>query len=211
MAACWHAGLVLEALTGTGLAASAGLNAYIPLLSVGLLARYTDTIALPGDWAWLENPWVLGILGVLLTVEFIADKIPAVDHVNDVLQTIVRPTSGGLVFGAASSSETVTVSDPASFFSDNQWVPVVTGIVIALAFHAMKATVRAGINAMTVGFGAPIASTIEDAVSVSMSLAAILLPILVLLFLVLLVVLFWWALRRRKRRKAAKLAAARGY
>jgi hypothetical protein len=211
VANCWHADVVLEALTGTGLAASAGLNAYIPLLSVGLLTRFTDVINLPEQWQWLENPWVLGILGVLLTVEFVADKIPAVDHVNDVLQTVVRPTSGGLVFGAASSAETATVTDPAAFFSNNQWVPVVIGIVIALAIHGMKATVRAGINAVTVGFGAPVASTIEDAVSVSMSLAAILLPVLVLLFLVLIVLLFWWAMRRRKRRKAARLAAARGY
>jgi hypothetical protein len=202
---------VLEALTGTGLAASAGLNAYIPLLSMGLLTRYTDVITLPEEWQWLENPWVLGILVVLGTVEFVADKIPAVDHVNDVLQTVVRPTSGGLVFGAASGAQTVTVTDPSSFFSDNQWVPVVVGIVIALVIHGMKATVRAGINAMTAGFGAPVASTVEDVVSVSLSLAAILVPILVLFFLVAMVLVFWWALRRRRRRKAARLAAARGY
>ena len=203
---------MLEALTGTGLAASAGLNAYIPLLSVGLLTRFTDVITLPEQWQWLENPWVLGIFGVLLTIEFVADKIPVVDHANDVLQTVVRPTSGGLVFGASSSAETVTVTDPSAFFSNNQWVPVVVGIVIALTIHGMKATVRAGINAMTAGFGAPVASTIEDVVSVSMSLAAILLPILVLGFLLVMVLVFWWALRRRRRRKAAKrLAAARGY
>jgi uncharacterized BrkB/YihY/UPF0761 family membrane protein len=88
---------------------------------------------------------------------------------------------------------------------------VVVGILIALGVHGMKATVRAGINAMTLGFGAPIASTVEDVVSVGMSLAAILLPLLVLVFLLVLVLLFWWALRRRRRRKAAKLAAVRGY
>jgi hypothetical protein len=202
---------VLEALTGTGLAASAGLNAYIPLLSVGLLTRYTDVITLPEQWQWLENPWVIGILGVLLAVEFVADKIPAVDHLNDVLQTVVRPTSGGLVFGAASSAKTVTVTDPSTFFANRQWVPVVVGIVIALVIHGMKATVRAAINAMTAGFGAPVASTIEDFVSVSLSLVAILVPILVVGFLGVMMLVFWWALRRRRRRKAAKLAAARGY
>jgi hypothetical protein len=178
---------------------------------VGLLTRFTDVITLPEEWQWLENSWVLGILGVLLTVEFVADKIPAVDHANDVLQTVVRPTSGGLVFGAASGAETATVTDPSAFFADNRWVPVVVGIVIALAIHGMKATVRAGINAMTAGFGAPVASTIEDVVSVSMSLVAILLPVLVLGFLIVIVLVFWWALRRRRRRKAARLAAARGY
>ena len=151
--------------------------------AIGLLTRYTDVINLPSDWQWLENPWVLGILGVLLTVEFVADKIPAVDHVNDVLQTVVRPTSGGLVFGAAGSAQTATVTDPSEFFASNQWVPIVVGIAISLAVHGMKATARAGINAMTLGFGAPVASTVEDIFSVGMSLAAILLPLLVLVFL----------------------------
>jgi len=148
---------------------------------------------------------------VLLAIEFVADKVPAVDHANDVLQTVVRPTSGGLVFGAAASAQTATVTDPAAFFQDNKWVPVAVGIAIALVIHLMKATARAGVNAVTAGFGAPVASTIEDVVSVSMALAAILLPVLVLVFLVLMVLFFWWALRRRKRRKAAKLTAARGY
>ncbi len=202
---------MLEALTGAGLAASAGLNAYIPLLVIGLLTRYTDVISLPSNWQWLENPWMLGIFAALLTIEFVADKIPAVDHINDVLQTVVRPTSGGLVFGAASSAQTATITEPSEFFATNQWVPVVVGILISLVVHGMKATVRAGINAMTLGLGAPVVSTVEDFISVAMSLAAILLPLLVLVFLVGLVLLFWWALRRRRRRRARRLAAQAGY
>jgi hypothetical protein len=198
---------VFELLTGTGLAASAGLNAYIPLLSLALLARFTDLVDLPASWQWLENPWVLGILAVLLTVEFVADKIPAVDHVNDVLQTVVRPTSGGLVFGASSGATTATVADPEQFFTSHQWVPVVMGITISLCVHAVKAATRAGVNMMTIGFGAPIMSTLEDLFSVGMSLVAILLPVLVVGFLIVLIAVFWWALRRRRLRKQRKLAA----
>src|SRR4051794_41806894 len=94
---------------------------------MGLLARYTDTVTLPGGWQWLSNGWVIGILAVLLAVEVIADKIPVVDHVNDVVQTVVRPTAGGLAFGAGSASETVTVSDPGAFFGSHQWGPVPAG------------------------------------------------------------------------------------
>ncbi len=76
----WRGGVmlghVLETLTGIGLATSAGLNAYIPLLMIGLLGRFTDLITLPGPWQWLENGWVLGVLAVLLAIEFVADKIP---------------------------------------------------------------------------------------------------------------------------------------
>ncbi|BCB84623.1 hypothetical protein Psuf_019360 [Phytohabitans suffuscus] len=200
-------GHVLEALTGSGLAASAGLNAYIPLLTMGLLARYSDLIELPSGWSWLSNGWVLTILALLLAVEFFADKIPVVDSVNDVVQTVVRPTAGGLAFGAGSSAETVTVSDPGQFFSSNQWVPVVVGMLIALGVHGIKAAARPVINAGTAGVGAPVASTAEDATSVFMSLIAIVLPFLVLFFLVAIVLAFVWLLRRRRGRKRERQAA----
>ncbi|MFG1890212.1 DUF4126 domain-containing protein [Micromonospora sp. NPDC049051] len=203
---------MLEVLTGTGLAASAGLNAYVPLLTMGLLARYTSVIDLPGGWQWLGNGWVIAILAVLLVVEIVADKVPVVDHVNDVVQTVVRPTAGGLAFGAGSSSETVTVSDPGSFFSSNQWVPVVSGVLIALGVHVLKAAARPVINATTAGIGAPVASTAEDATSVAMSVVAILLPVLVLAFLLGLVVFLFWFLRRRSdRRRERQAARAAGF
>ncbi|MGY0005831.1 DUF4126 domain-containing protein [Micromonospora sp. I033] len=203
---------MLEVLTGSGLAASAGLNAYIPLLLMGLLARYTDLMELPSGWQWLGNGWVLLILAVLLAVEVVADKVPVVDHVNDVVQTVVRPTAGGLAFGAGSSSETVTVSDPDTFFSSHQWVPVVVGVLIALGVHLLKSAARPVINATTAGFGAPVASTAEDATSAVMSVVAILLPVLVLAFLLGFVAfLFWFLRRRRSRRRERQAARAAGF
>jgi uncharacterized protein DUF4126 len=203
---------VLEVLTGSGLAASAGLNAYIPLLVIGLLDRYTEVIDLPPGWQWLSSGWVLAILAVLLAVEVVADKVPVMDSVNDVLQTAVRPTAGGLAFGAGSASETVTVRDPGSFFSGNQWVPVVAGVALAFGVHAIKAAARPLINTVTVGFGAPVVSTVEDATSVTVSVLAIVVPVLMILFLAgLLLVVPWlvYRLRRRRRDRQEQLAAAR--
>ncbi|MDR7281092.1 DUF4126 domain-containing protein [Catenuloplanes atrovinosus] len=198
---------MLEVLTGIGLAASAGLNAYVPMLAMGLLARYTEVIALPSGWQWLSNGWVIAILSVLLAIEVVADKVPVVDHVNDLVQTVVRPTAGGLVFGAGAGSETVTVTDPANFFESNQWVPIVAGVVIALGVHTLKATARPVINTATAGFGAPVASTAEDAASVVMSVVAILLPVFVLVFAVALIGLAVWVFRRRTARRAERQAA----
>ena len=192
---------VLEALTGAGLATSAGLNTYIPLLALGLLARYTDLVGLPTGWSWLENGWVMLILAVLLAVEVVADKVPVLDSANDVVQTVVRPTAGGLAFGAGASSETVT--DPGSFFASNAWVPVAVGVVLALAVHGIKALARPAINATTAGFGAPVASTAEDVFSAVMSVVAIVLPALILLFLVGLVLAAVWVVRRRGRASGA--------
>jgi hypothetical protein len=195
---------MLELATGSGLALAAGLNAWIPLLGLGLLSRYTDLVTLPAAWAWLENGWVLGILAVLLSLEVVADKIPVVDSINDVVQTVVRPTAGGIAFGAGATSETTTVTDPAAFVESGQWLPVVMGVVLALVVHATKAGARVVANTSTAGTAAPVVSAAEDAGSVALSAMAVLLPLMVIPVLVLLVVavvLVVVGVRRRRRRR----------
>jgi hypothetical protein len=193
----------MELLTGLGLASTAGLNAYIPLLAMGLLARFTNLVNLPHGWAWLENGWVLTIVAVLLAVEVVADKIPALDSVNDVVQTVVRPTAGGIVFGAGTAAQTAAVTDPGAFVSSGQWVPIAIGVVVALAMHLTKTAVRPVANVATAGVAAPVLSTVEDFASISLVFVAILLPVLVLVV----VALIAWAavklIRRRRRRPAA--------
>lgn len=192
---------MLELLTGTGLAVAAGLNAYVPLLVLGLAGRFLDFVELPSGWTWLQNEWVLAILAVLLVVEIVADKIPAVDSINDWIQSIVRPAAGGIVFGTGSATQTAAVTDPAAFFASNQWVPIVAGIVIALGVHATKMFVRPAANALTAGAAAPVLSTGEDIGSVMFSLFAILIPILVIIALIALVVVVFSIFRRMRRRR----------
>ena len=199
----------MELLTGVGLASAAGLNAYIPLLAMGLLGRFTSVVNLPPGWAWLENGWVLLIVAVLLAVEVVADKIPALDSINDVIQTVVRPTSGGIVFGAGTASQTAAITDPGAFASSGQWIPIAIGVVVALVMHLTKTAVRPVANVATAGVAAPVLSTFEDITSVGLVLAAILLPVLVLVVLVLIA---WAALglwRRRRRRSNTRYGLAR--
>jgi hypothetical protein len=199
---------MFELLTGTGLAVAAGLNAYIPLLVLGLGGRFLDFVELPASWAWLENPWVLGILGVLLVIEIVADKIPVVDSINDWLQTIVRPAAGGIAFGTGSASATAVVTDPASFFTSNAWVPVVVGILLALITHVAKTASRPALNAVSAGTAAPVVSTAEDIGSVILSVLALLLPVLVVVALGGLIVGFALLLRRAARRRRERKALA---
>lgn len=187
---------MLELLTGAGLATASGLNAGLPLLLLGALDRWTGVVTLPDGWAWLSNGWVLAILAALLVLEVVADKVPGIDHVNDVVQTVVRPTAGGLAFGAGSGSQTAAVTDPGAFFTSDAWVPVAIGVVLALTVHAGKALTRPVVNAATLGVGGPVVSTVEDAGSLALTLAALLLPVLVL---VLLAVLVWAAVRTMRR------------
>lgn len=199
---------MLEFLTGAGLAAAAGLNAYIPLLIVGVSSRFLDWVQLPAGWAWLENEWVLGIIGVLLVIEIIADKVPVVDTVNDWLQTIVRPTAGGILFGSGTASETVAVTDPAEFFASNQWVPIVIGVVLSLLVHTGKSLARPAANAVTAGVAAPVLSVAEDVSSVLLTLAAILVPVLVVLGLAGVATGLVVLMRRRRRRARERAASA---
>jgi hypothetical protein len=196
----------VELLTGFGLATAAGLNAYIPLLALGLLSRFTDLITLPHGWAWLENGWVMAIVAVLLVVEIVADKIPALDSINDVVQTFVRPTAGGIVFGSGTASQTSAVTDPGAFAQSGQWIPVVIGVVTALVVSLTKSTVRPAANVATAGMAAPVLSTVEDVASVGLVFLAILVPVLVLVAVLALI----WAVFRIVRRRRRKAAAAQG-
>lgn len=194
---------MLEVVTGLSLAGAAGLNAYIPLLGIGLLSRFTGILTLPDGWAWLENSWALGALAVLLLVEMIVDKVPALDTVNDVLQSVVRPASGGLVFSAGATSSTVAVTDPEAFVNSSAFWLFVFGVLVALVPHILKLLTRPVVNLATAGVGASIMSTIEDVAAVAITVLAVLLPLVALALIVLLAVFgVRWARRLRARRSA---------
>lgn len=181
---------MIEVLSAFGLSAATGLNAYLPLLIVGLLARFTDVITLSAPWNTLENPWVLGVLAVLLVIETVADKVPAVDTVNDVINTVIRPVAGAILFAASSN----VISEMSPAFG------MVCGLLAAGSVHALKATARPVVTATTGGVGNPVVSTAEDIVSGATTLAAIFVPALAAMIVVVFAALIvWWFVRRRRR------------
>jgi Domain of unknown function (DUF4126) len=199
---------MFAALTGLGLSAAAGLNAYIPFLVVALLARFTDVIALPPAYAWIESGWAIGVGAVLLLAEVVLDKIPAVDSVNDAVQTFIRPSMGGLIFAATSAAQNL---DHSTWMTQHPWIGIVLGIITSGLVHGGKTAARPVINAGTLGFGAPVVSTIEDGASAGLSLVAVFLPALVVVFLLVLVALLGWLwllVRRRRRRRDQRAAMA---
>jgi hypothetical protein len=193
---------VLAALTGMGLSAAAGLNAYIPFLVVALIARFTDYITLPVGYEWIESTWAIGIAAALLLAEVILDKIPAVDTINDTIQTFIRPSMGGLIFAATTAAAQL---DNSTWMKENAWVSVVLGVLISGLVHTGKMAARPAINVGTVGTGAPVVSTLEDISSLSLSLIALIAPVLVILALALLAwLLIWMWLRVRRWRRTRR-------
>ncbi|MDN4483077.1 DUF4126 domain-containing protein [Demequina lignilytica] len=193
---------MFAALTGAGLSAAAGLNAFIPLVMVGLFARFTDFIVLPENLTWLES-WPAIIIGLLLlATELVLDKIPGVDHINDLLQSLIRPLVGGVIFAATAAAQVI---DESNFWQDNPLIAGIVGAIVAAGVHAAKSASRPAVNAATAGTGAPVASFAEDATSVALSLIAIFVPVLVIVVLIAMAAVFYRVVttgRRRRRRRA---------
>lgn len=181
-------------VTAFGLSTSAGLNAYIPLLVVALVSRYTDLITLREPWEALTSGWVIGVLMVLLLIEIFVDKVPAVDSVNDVIQTVIRPAAGAVLFAA--SSNVISDIHPA--------LALICGLILAGGVHVAKATARPVVTGMTGGAGNALVSTAEDLLSALTSLLAILLPVLLAILLILCVLIIGWWLWQRQRARAAR-------
>jgi uncharacterized protein DUF4126 len=176
-------------LTGIGLAAPAGLNAYIPLLALALADRATSRVTLHAPYDVLSSNLGIAILIVLLTIEITVDKIPGVDHINDLMQSVVRPAAGAIAAVAATGG--VVMINPA--------IMVLVGVVLAGSVNAVKVTTRPAVTLGTAGILNPVVSLIEDAVAVMASLVAIFLPFLVIPFLALFAVSSILLLRRVRR------------
>jgi hypothetical protein len=175
-------------LSAFGLSASAGLNAYIPLLVVALLARFTDLIQLNHPWDTLTSWWVIGLLAFLSLIEFFADKFPAVNHINDVIQTFVRPVAGAILFAA--SAKVITDMHPV--------LAIAAGILVAGGVHAVKAiAIRPAVTATTAGAGNVPVSILEDIISTMLSIISIVIPILIAMVVILFTSLVVWLLWRR--------------
>jgi uncharacterized membrane protein len=190
--------LLLGIFSAFGLSASAGLNAYIPLFTIAVIAHYTDWFKLNAPYNMLGNPWIILLLGVLIIVEFLADKIPAINHVNDAFQTFIRPVAGAIAFAA--SAKVLTDVSPV--------LSLACGLVVAGGVHAVKSlAVRPAVTATTAGAGNIPVSILEDVISTVTSILAIVIPVIIACILVLLTALLIWWLWRRSNTRAKRAGA----
>ena len=136
-----------------------GINLYAAVATLGLLEHF-GFAHLPGDLGLLGSGWVIGLACVLFVVQFIADKIPAVDSMWDAIHTFIRIPAGAVMAFAAFAH-----FDPAIRIA-----ALLLGGGIALGSHGAKAATRVGANLSPEPFSNIILSVFEDLVVVGSSL-----------------------------------------
>lgn len=177
--------------TGLGLAAGAGLNAYAVLLVYGGIARLFPE-EFPGALArLLASTPSLTAVAVLFALEFLADKIPVLDHFWHLLGALVRPLAGAFLALAAVTPAT-----------DSTVVHVLaggSGGVVALVSHLVKSAARVTSTALTAGVANAALSLAEDVLAFLQALVSIFLPLISLVLVCALGVLFLVTVPRAAR------------
>jgi Domain of unknown function (DUF4126) len=186
-------GGLLSLFSALGLSTAAGLNAYIPLLVVGLLARYTSLVQLSAPYDVLTNPWVLLGIALIALVDLIGDKVPGIDHALHLVGTVVHPVAG-LILGLATASGGQV--DPT--------LAAVAGLLAAGVTHGTRMAARPVATATTAGTANPVISTLEDIAAVVMSLIAIFIPALAFLLIIVFAFVMYRIIRGILRRRAVQ-------
>lgn len=161
--------------TGLGLATASGLNAYLPLLTIGIFARL-GWIQLASPFDLLSNVFVLLIIAALAVLDFAGDKLPAVDSVLHAAGLIISPIAG-MILALASQGEIAQI---------NPVVVAIAGIVAAGGTHAARAVARPAVTAATAGTGNVVVSSLEDGASLALSLLALFVPVLAVILIAVL-------------------------
>lgn len=182
-----------------GLAWASGIRLYAAVFIAGLLGRF-DWVTLPAGLTMLENDWVLGVSGVLMLGEFIADKVPAFDSVWDALHTFIRIPAGILLSWGVFSGAPV----------EQQFAAALVGGAITSGTHLAKAGSRALINTSPEPFSNWGASLTEDITLVGGLYLIWQHPEIFLVLLVLFLALVAWVLPKLWRALRALLHRIRG-
>jgi len=180
-----------------------GINLYATVATLGLLERF-HFVRLPGDLSYLSHPWVIGVALGLFAVEFLADKIPAIDSVWDFVHTFIRIPAGAVLAASAF----------AHFDPKIRLLAFLLGGTLALSSHGAKAATRLAANTSPEPFSNIALSFMEDFAAVGFSvlmakhpMVVAVLAIIGFVLSVILIRFVWRALRRLFRRGTAEAPA----
>jgi len=192
--------------TPFGLAFASGINAYLPLLSFAIAARWLHLYKVNPNFAFITSDWFLVVLVILTIMDFVADKIPVLDHTWDATQTVIRPLMGALVAAAGIPSSvgtlhlsesshhllgtTIAVISTVPAEGVGLLIVLVIGGLLAMMSHTAKATTRLVSTLTTAGLFNIVLSFLEDGLVLLVILLSLFIPVVMLILLVLFVVFF---------------------
>jgi hypothetical protein len=184
--------------TAMGSAWLSGINLYATAVTLGLLERF-GLVKLPGGLTMLGEWWVIGLAGLLYLIEFIADKIPAVDTAWDALHTFIRVPAGAVLAASAFAE-----FDPAVKIA-----AMIMGGGIALSSHGTKAATRLAANTSPEPFSNIALSLGEDALTFGSAVLMAFYPVVILIVVVIFLIVALWLLPKIFRALRRLLMRAR--
>jgi Domain of unknown function (DUF4126) len=192
------ADLITTLSTAMGSAWLSGINLYATVLTLGILERF-HLVKLPGGLTMLGEWWVIGLAGILYLIEFIADKIPAVDTAWDAIHTFIRVPAGAVLAASAFAE-----FDPAVKIG-----AMIIGGGIALSSHGTKAATRLAANTSPEPFSNIALSLGEDALTFGSAILMAFYPVAILIVVVIFLIIALWLLPKIFRAVRRLLIRAR--
>ena len=185
--------------TAMGSAWLSGINLYATVVTLGVLQRF-ELVKLPGGLNVLGEWWVIGLAGGFYLIEFIADKIPAVDSVWDAIHTFIRVPAGAILAATAFAE-----FDPAV-----KAVAMIVGGGIALSSHGTKAATRLAANTSPEPVSNIALSIGEDIFTFGSTVLMAFFPILILIVVAIFLILLIWLGPKAYRALKRLMARLRG-
>jgi hypothetical protein len=167
--------------TAMGSAWLSGINLYATVVTLGLLERF-HFVKLPGSLNMLGEWWVIVLAGTFYLIEFVADKIPAVDTAWDAIHTFIRVPAGAILAASAFAE-----FDPAI-----KIIAMITGGGIALSSHGTKAATRLAANTSPEPFSNMALSLSEDLFTFGSAIMLAFFPLIILIFVLIFMVAVIW-------------------
>jgi hypothetical protein len=193
--------------TPLGLAFASGLNAYLPLLAFALSVRWLHLYSVNPHFAFITQSWFIAVLIILTLLDFVADKLPLIEHLWNAVHTVIRPLAGAIVAIIASSSVLPVTHIAAAASSSGSGAALValsaipvTGVgllvilimggVLAALSHTSKLTARFVSTITTAGFLNIVLSLVEDVLDLIIILLSLFAAAIMFILLVLFVLVF---------------------
>ena len=162
-----------------------GINLYAAVATLGLLGRFAN-LKLPGELDVVTSWWVIAIALLLFVIEFVADKVPVVDSIWDVIHTFIRIPAGAVLAATAFGE----------FDRSVQVIALLVGGGLALSSHGTKAATRALINTSPEPVSNVVVSLFEDVLAIVTIVLALFLPVVVFLVIAAGLAVSIWLLPR---------------